>query len=56
MIVVVVVVVVVVVIVYWPFVSSFFFLKVWCVQYDPSGERIASVSDDKALVFYGCPQ
>ena len=51
----IVVVVVVVVIVYWSF-FFLFFLKVWCVQYDPSGERIASVSDDKALVFYGCPQ
>ena len=30
-------------------------LQAWCVCYNDSGTRVASVSDDKSLLIYNCP-
>ena len=30
-------------------------LQVWCVTYNDSGTKVASVSDDKSLLVYNCP-
>ena len=29
--------------------------QVWCVCYNSTGTRVASVSDDKSLLVYSCP-